>query len=772
MKNSSLLMAALEYAEAGLRLIPVNGITNGRCDCGWRDCESPGKHPLIKDWGSLASSTADQVRFWWTKWPNANIGMLIERGTVVLDVDMHDADGKEALKVFEAEHGVLPDTPTVLTGGGGLHYYFAGEGRTSKLPLKGIERLGIGSFIIMPPSNHFSGNRYEFADAMALIDLPMADVPSWLLNITRSAEGDRGHWKEGDVIPEGCRDDTIFRIGLRLLRQGLTAEQMVTELHRINRAYCEPPLPQSVIEQKAAQAEKYIPATTEEDDESFSRLAHLSKVEYDRARKREADSMGIRVATLDEEVDKRRPSLGNEDGKQGRKVELHEFEPWPTPVDGAELLDELASAIADYVVLPENGADTAALWIFHVFAFDCWEKSPRLGITSPEKRCGKSRMLDVLSHICPRAKRADSISSAAIYRIIEKYRPCLLIDEADTFLKENEELRGILNSSHARNGSVTRCVGDDHEPKDFSTWAPIVIASIRALPGTVADRSIILQLQRRTKSQPVKRFREKEARVRFERLGRMAARWFADNESLLEMDPEVPEALNDRAADNWLPLFSIANAVGGHWPEKAKRAALALSNQDVIESPSTTLLVDIKSIFVEPSNDRIFSQDLCDRLASMEERPWATWNKGKPLDQTRLSSLLRPYGIGSKNVRIGTEQRRGYELTQFESAFERYASEIDSLSPTLQDLAVPPSHRTEANNDELCRTSIAGTHEPLNHANTNSMCPTDLNADARQRTFTDENQVLGTPGRLDKENPRVQDNNAYLRRNENEGTEV
>ena len=80
---------------------------------------------------------------------------------------------------------------------------------------------------------------------------------------------------------------------------------------------------------------------------------------------------------------------------------------------------------------------------------------------------------------------------------MEKYKPTLLIDEADTFLHDNDELRGVLNSGHARAGAyVVRTVGDTHEPEVFRTWAPKAIALIGKLPATLASRAVHIELKR------------------------------------------------------------------------------------------------------------------------------------------------------------------------------------------------------------------------------------------------------------------------------------
>ena len=155
-------------------------------------------------------------------------------------------------------------------------------------------------------------------------------------------------------------------------------------------------------------------------------------------------------------------------------------------------------------MLSRELAVAVALWIVHAYAFEASLISPRLAIGSPEKRCGKTTLLRVIRHFVPRPLWAANITPAAVFRTIELTRPTLLIDEADTFFKENEELRGVLNSGHSKDGQVARLVDDDHEPRTFATYCPTVIACIGSLPGTIEDRSIKITLRRRRRDEPVR----------------------------------------------------------------------------------------------------------------------------------------------------------------------------------------------------------------------------------------------------------------------------
>jgi len=396
---------------------------------------------------------------------------------------------------------------------------------------------------------------------------------------------------------------------------------------------------------------------------------------------------------------------------QGETIELVTPEPWPEPVDGAEVLDALEAAVRRYAVLGVHAVVGIALWVVHTHAFDAWWITPRLAVTSPVKRCGKSLILDLLEHLVAKALNVANVTAAAVFRGIERYRPTLLIDEADTFLGDKDELRGILNSGHRRNGSVLRAVGEQNEVRAFSTFAPVAIAMIGRLPDTLADRSIPISMRRKKRDERVERFRADRVGD-LQELRSKAARWALDNwDALRAADPEVPSPLHDRERDNWRPLFAIADAAGGDWPTKAREAAVALSSSladDDEDSDGVVLLGDLRRIFDAEGEPVIFTRLLLLRLCDLEDRPWAEWRDRKALSGVQLARLLRPFGVKPRQVRIGDKTSKGYERQWFEDAFARYLPPSDPKHPKQvngnSDLRENPTRNTEQ--------SVSGCEEP------------------------------------------------------------
>jgi hypothetical protein len=432
------------------------------------------------------------------------------------------------------------------------------------------------------------------------------------------------------------------------------------------------------------------------EEAEISRLARLSPLAYDREREAAAEKLGCRVATLDDQVKAARGQSVIAQG-QGRPIDLPEIEPGREGVDGTALLTALSNKILEYVVLSVVQADAVTLWSVHTHANDASDISPKLVLKSPQKRSGKSRLVEVLQRIVARPLLTSGIKPAALLRIIEMYAPTLLLDEMDAVMKQDREmaeaLRGIINSGFNRTGARfimnVPTPGGGYEPREFSTFAPQLLSGIGDLPDTVRDRSIEIEMQRKRSNEIVKRLRRHDGDD-LNVLGQKSARWAKDNlAGLSKAMPGIPTGLNDRAADAWEPLLAIADHAGGEWPRRARKAALALSGNHIIEDEDigTLVLADIRQIFAGTKQAQITSELLVDALVAIEGHPWAEFGHAhKPITKNRLARLLKPYGIRpAGTIRIGSgedDTRKGYKLEAFADAFERYLPEPPNLTVT------------------------------------------------------------------------------------------
>lgn len=410
--------------------------------------------------------------------------------------------------------------------------------------------------------------------------------------------------------------------------------------------------------------------TQQADAAEVARLAALDRFAYSRQRKAAAGRLGIGVGALDMAVREYQAGMAGAEGC----AFMSDVEPWPDPVNGAQLLDDLASILSKHVGLPPGAANAVALWIVHAHAIGAATVTPLLAITSPTPECGKSTLVALVGKLTPNPLLASNITSAAVFRAIERWQPTLLVDEADTFVRGNDELRGVLNSGHSRDTAfVVRTVGDDHEPRRFSTWSAKVIALIGDLPATLASRAIHITLRRLQVGEKVEPLRLDKAEY-LRPLTSRAARWATDNlPALKAADPAVPDGFANRRADNWRPLLAIADAVGFGWPERARQAALALDRPDAGDTVAIMLLTDIYDLFRERGQDRLTSADIVAYLGNLDGRPWPEFGRHrKPISANQVARLLKPFCIFPSTFRVGGATPKGYAEADFADAFARY----------------------------------------------------------------------------------------------------
>ncbi|WP_414720678.1 DUF3631 domain-containing protein [Streptomyces sp.] len=355
--------------------------------------------------------------------------------------------------------------------------------------------------------------------------------------------------------------------------------------------------------------------------------------------------------------------------------------------DGSRLLGELRGQIARFVILPsEHALNAATLWVAATHLQPAWQHAPRLAVVGPAKRCGKSRLLDVLTETVHEPMLTVNTTPAAVFRSITDQPPTLLVDEADTIFgspkvaEKNEELRGLLNAGHQRNRYVTRVVGNDHTPRRFATFAMAALAGIGDLPDTIMDRSVVIRMRRRAEGERVHPFRSKRDTPALHALRDRIAAWTGPLvDAAADLEPDLP--VEDRAADTWEPLVIVADLADGPWPVLAREACqfmVAAELQAEEDSPGgARILADVRRIFFarrEP--DSLTTTDLLAELRSDPEAPWGEWGRAG-LTARDLGSLLREYGVASGNVRIadGT-QRKGYTRSKFLDPWRRYCPAV------------------------------------------------------------------------------------------------
>jgi putative DNA primase/helicase len=374
-----------------------------------------------------------------------------------------------------------------------------------------------------------------------------------------------------------------------------------------------------------------------------------------------------------------------------------EIKAWPEPVHPGTLLTDIETTIRRYIVCEPETATAAALWIAMTYLVDVVDVLPLAVITAPERGCGKSTMLDAIGRMVNKPFQSAGITASALFRTISEHQPTMLIDETDAFMKGDEKLRGIINSGHRRRDAHYTISEQTRDggfiTRRFSTWGAKALSGIGKLADTLMDRAIILELRRKLPCEHVEQLRDRTDREGFETLKRKLARFANDyRETISVSEPYMPPSLSGRQADNWEPLLAIADCAGGAWADKARQTAIAMTSTDSVSSIGETLLADIREVFEEKGKDRLSREELMRALLDDKEKPWATYNRGWEMTPNQFAQRLKGYGIKIKVIRFGHATQRGFEIGQFQEAFERYLANpctpsFPGKSVTMEEIA-------------------------------------------------------------------------------------
>lgn len=362
-----------------------------------------------------------------------------------------------------------------------------------------------------------------------------------------------------------------------------------------------------------------------------------------------------------------------------------------TEIDGAMLLTDLRTALTTYLVMPSPEAtDAVVLWIAATHAQPALEHATRLAITGPAKRCGKSRLLEIIRATCYKALPVVNSSTAALYRSIDVDPPTILFDEVDAIFgtkraaEANEDLRALINAGHSRGWPIRRCVGPNQEVAEFTTFAMAALAGIGDMPDTITDRAVNIRMRRRAPGETVKPFRTQRDQPPLFALRTKVNKWVRANlDYLRAAEPEMP--VEDRAADTWESLIAVADLAGADWPERARHAAKILTadaaEADTDNSTSLRLLADLRTVFSDAG--KLHTTTVLARLRELDNGPWAD----RQLSAHDLAKLLRQYNVKPRDVRETSAgpNRKGYDRADLYDAWTRYLPAFTDESGLVAD---------------------------------------------------------------------------------------
>ena len=260
--NELILIAALSYAHRDWPVIPLHSVQGGQCSCGRAGCTATGKHPRTRKGLKDATTLEQPIRAWWEQWHDANVGIVTgwKSGLLVVDVDPRHG-GDDSLLQLERQHGPLPHTVEVLTGGGGRHLYFQYPGGAikSRAIANGLDIKADGGYVVTPPSLHLSGCPYVWEASSHPDDTPLALPPPWLHQMAIGQTHEKSD-AVSERIEQGTRNQTLTSLAGSMRRRGMSREAIEAALLQENSQICDPPLSEQEVKAIAASVAQYPPA--------------------------------------------------------------------------------------------------------------------------------------------------------------------------------------------------------------------------------------------------------------------------------------------------------------------------------------------------------------------------------------------------------------------------------------------------------------------------------------------------------------------------------
>lgn len=238
---TGLLDAALGYSNRRRQVFPLKP-----------RAKAPATPHGVKD----ATTDADQVRAWWTQMPNANIGCATGTRSGFWSLDIDGDDGEATLAALEAEHGPLPPTIELITGGGRQLFFRCGlfiSNSVRKLG-PGLDTRGDGGYTILPPSIHPSGRPYAWSVDGHPDEFSLTDAPRWLLAKVQEDSSKQvrptSRWRSmvRDGVSEGERNTSIASLTGHLLAKGVDPLVALELVQSWNATSCAPPLGADEVE--------------------------------------------------------------------------------------------------------------------------------------------------------------------------------------------------------------------------------------------------------------------------------------------------------------------------------------------------------------------------------------------------------------------------------------------------------------------------------------------------------------------------------------------
>lgn len=403
-------------------------------------------------------------------------------------------------------------------------------------------------------------------------------------------------------------------------------------------------------------------------------LAQMDELTYGMHRAQAAKDLKINLKTLDSVRKEERSKHLKE--ANGDIVERPR--PWHAAVDPNLIANYLEENVTKHIALKHPEYATAiTLWSLSTWLIDSWKIMPHLFFRSLTKGSGKTTALHIVEAFSVRAYVCANITPAALFRVIEEYKPTLFLDEVDRYLATQEELNGIMNAGHTRRTArVTRLeeVKGKYIPRNFNVFGGKCMAGIGRQMDTMMDRSIVIKMEKRLFDEPITKLPLTFFEDQYE-LRQQIARFAEDNHyATNSITTDIPNLGNDRSQDNWQPLFTVAELIGGSWPAKclaAYKRIESISAEDAKEQDSVVIRI-LRELAPKIEKRRgawLPAEELRSMLISDEEGEFFDWYQGNPITPKSIKKYL------VKEAEVTHERQSSgsvYSLTDIRELVKRY----------------------------------------------------------------------------------------------------
>lgn len=238
-KLSGIGTIAERLAAEGFRVFPCHTPTRQGCSCGLLDCPNSGKHPRTANGFHAATNSVAQVREWWSRWPEANIGCVPGPRHLVIDIDGPDGE------LTAQQLGLLSEPTLEVSSGrvdGGRHRWYHHPGGTigNAALGHGVDVRADAGYVILPPSVHSSGRVYRWLGKVTEI----VALPPHVIARLRAAPADRSPASAIPLEPirAGERNQSLTRYAGRMFANAFPAPEVLAVLVGLNETRCDPPL--------------------------------------------------------------------------------------------------------------------------------------------------------------------------------------------------------------------------------------------------------------------------------------------------------------------------------------------------------------------------------------------------------------------------------------------------------------------------------------------------------------------------------------------------